>query len=170
MGGERTAILSHPAGCFFLLLLPLYRLLDRLSMVTVGKIFARQGEIHLCFRLQLKITDLMFNLNINKKTAPLPTFLPAEGCVFSAHFFIFTTSKSRSCYPAVGKNMIMLDSNMPYRNQSRIHYYCTPLQLPSFDTYNHHLNLLLFRKAGVNHHYRIHLVQRLCNRYRNCLH
>lgn len=36
-------------------------------MVTVGKIFARQGEIHLCFRLQLKITDLMFNLNINKK-------------------------------------------------------------------------------------------------------
>lgn len=95
MGGERTAILSHPAGCFFLLLLPLYRLLDRLSMVTVGKIFARQGEIHLCFRLQLKITDLMFNLNINKKTAPLPTFLPAEGCVFSAHFFIFTTSKSR---------------------------------------------------------------------------
>ena len=105
MGGERTAILSHPAGCFFLLLLPLYRLLDRLSMVTVGKIFARQGEIHLCFRLQLKITDLMFNLNINKKTAPLPTFLPAEGCVFSAHFFIFTTSKSRSCYPAVGKNM-----------------------------------------------------------------
>lgn len=105
MGGERTAILSHPAGCFFLLLLPLYRLLDRLSMVTVGKIFARQGEIHLCFRLQLKITDLMFNLNINKKTAPLPTFLPAEGCVFSAHFFIFTTSKSRSCYPAVGKNI-----------------------------------------------------------------
>lgn len=89
MGGERTAILSHPAGCFFLLLLPLYRLLDRLSMVTVGKIFARQGEIHLCFRLQLKITDLMFNLNINKKTAPLPTFLPAEGCVFSAHFFHF---------------------------------------------------------------------------------
>lgn len=67
-------------------------------------------------------------------------------------------------------HMIMLDSNMPYRNQSRIHYYCTPLQLPSFDTYNHHLNLLLFRKAGVNHHYRIHLVQRLCNRYRNCLH
>jgi len=106
MGGERTAILSHPAGCFFLLLLPLYRLLDRLSMVTVGKIFARQGEIHLCFRLQLKITDLMFNLNINKKTAPLPTFLPAEGCVFSAHFFIFTTSKSRSCYPAVGKNTL----------------------------------------------------------------
>lgn len=51
-------------------------------MVTVGKIFARQGEIHLCFRLQLKITDLMFNLNINKKTAPLPTFLPAEGCIF----------------------------------------------------------------------------------------
>ena len=75
-------------------------------MVTVGKIFARQGEIHLCFRLQLKITDLMFNLNINKKTAPLPTFLPAEGCVFSAHFFIFTTSKSRSCYPAVGKNIL----------------------------------------------------------------
>ena len=54
--------------------MPLYRLLDRLSMVTVGKIFARQGKIHLCFRLQLKITDLMFNLNINKNTAPCRYF------------------------------------------------------------------------------------------------
>jgi len=75
-------------------------------MVTVGKIFARQGEIHLCFRLQLKITDLMFNLNINKKSSRLPAFLPAAGCVFSAHFFIFATSKSHFCYPVDGKNTL----------------------------------------------------------------
>lgn len=100
MGGERTAILSHPAGCFFLLLLPLYRLLDRLSMVTVGKIFARQGEIHLCFRLQLKITDLMFNLNINKKNSP-PADISACGglCFFCSffHFHYFKKSLLLSC-------------------------------------------------------------------------
>ena len=67
-------------------------------MVTVGKIFARQGEIHLCFRLQLKITDLMFNLNINKKTAPLPTFLPAEGCFF---LLIFSFSLLQKVAPAI---------------------------------------------------------------------
>lgn len=99
MGGERTAILSHPAGCFFLLLLPLYRLLDRLSMVTVGKIFARQGEIHLCFRLQLKITDLMFNLNINKKQPPCRHFCLRRAVFFLLifHFHYFKKSLLLSC-------------------------------------------------------------------------
>ena len=50
-------------------------------MVTVGKIFARQGKIHLCFRLQLKITDLMFNLNINKNTAPCRYFCQRRAVV-----------------------------------------------------------------------------------------
>lgn len=107
MGGERTAILSHPAGCFFLLLLPLYRLLDRLSMVTVGKIFARQGEIHLCFRLQLKITDLMFNLNINKKQPPCRHF-----CLRRAVFFllIFSFSLLQKVAPA-----ILQSERIPFR-------------------------------------------------------
>lgn len=98
MGGERIAVLSHPAGCFFSFIIAIVPLIGQVVNGNGGKVFARQGEIHLCFRLQLKITDLMFNLNINKKAALCRHF-----CLRRAVFFCYGLAgvqlkyKDRSC-------------------------------------------------------------------------
>ena len=96
MGGERTAILSHPAGCFFFCTL----IVRLIGLVANGKfgilchvILGKTEKLRQIFghisQRQHRICGYVphcrppvFNLNINRKSSPLPAFLPAEGCVF----------------------------------------------------------------------------------------
>ena len=97
MGGERIAVLSHPAGCSFSFIIVIVPLIGQvvngkfgvLCHVILGKTEKmRQTFGHISQR-QHRICGYaphyrlpVFNLNINKKSSPLPAFLPAEGCVF----------------------------------------------------------------------------------------
>ena len=96
MGGERTAILSHPAGCFFFcaLIVRLIGLVANgkfgiLCHVILGKteklrrIFGHISQRqHRIYGYAPHCRPPVFNLNINKRSSPLPALLLAEGCVF----------------------------------------------------------------------------------------